>query len=64
MSNITRRQRESRAFALTISTGGLGLASVATFLLWVVGVTGFGLFFLLLIATAASLVALRSTMKR
>ncbi|MCW3041136.1 MAG: hypothetical protein JWM31_3041 [Solirubrobacterales bacterium] len=64
MSNITRRQRESRAFALTMTTGGLGLATVVTFVLTVIGVAGFGLFLLLLIATGASLVALRSTMKR
>lgn len=64
MSNLTRRDRESRAFALTVSTGGLGVASVLTFALWVVGVSGFGLFFLLLLATAASLVGLRKTMGR
>lgn len=64
MSNLTRRDRESRAFALTISTGGLGLASAVTFVLAIVGIGGFGLFFLLLIATVASLMALRSTMKR
>lgn len=64
MSNITRRQRESRAFALTIATGGFGLASVVTFVLMVVGVAGFGIFLLLLIATAISLFALRSTMGR
>lgn len=64
MSNITRRQRESRAFALTMSTGGFGLASVVTFALLIFGVGSFGLFFLLLVATAVSLVALRGTMKR
>lgn len=64
MSNITRRQRESRAFALTMTTGGLGLATVVTFLLSIVGVAGFGIFILLLILTGVSLVALRGTMKR
>jgi hypothetical protein len=64
MSNITRRQRESRAFALTVSTGGFGHATVVTFALLIFGVGSFGLFFLLLLATVVSLVALRSTMKR
>lgn len=64
MSNITRRQRESRAFALTMSTGGLGLATGVTFLLMVFGAAGFGLFLLLLIATAVSFLALKGTMKR
>ena len=64
MSNITRRQRESRAFALTVKTGGFGLASVVTFLLSIVGVVNFGLFVILLIATGLSLFGLKSTMKR
>ena len=64
MSNLTRRDRESRAFALTMTTGGLGLATVVTFVLSVAGVAGFGLFVLLLVATVVSLVALRSTMRR
>jgi hypothetical protein len=64
MSNLTRRERESRAFALTMSTGGLGLASVVTFALLIFGVGSFGIFLLLLIATIVSLVALRSTMSR
>ncbi len=64
MSNLTRRDRESRAFALTMTSGGLGLASVVTFVLSIVGAASFGLFLLLLITTAASVFALRSTMKR
>lgn len=64
MSNLTRRDRESRAFALTVATGGFSLAAVVTFLTMVVGATGFGLFFLMLILAGGSLVALRSTMKR
>jgi hypothetical protein len=64
MSNLTRRDRESRAFALTMTSSGLGVASVVTFVLTVAGVASFGFFLLLLIATAVSVVALRSTMKR
>ncbi len=62
MSNLTRRDRESRAFALTMSTGGFGLASVVSFALLIFGVGGFGIFFLLVLATVASLVGLRKTM--
>ncbi|MCW3013309.1 MAG: hypothetical protein JWO02_401 [Solirubrobacterales bacterium] len=64
MSNLTRRDRESRAFALTMTTGGLGLASVVTFALLIFGVGSFGIFLLLLIGTIVSLMALRTTMKR
>jgi hypothetical protein len=64
MSNLTRRDRESRAFALTLTTGGLGLASVVTFALLIFGVGSFGTFLLLLIGTIVSLMALRTTMKR
>jgi hypothetical protein len=64
MSNLTRRDRESRAFALTMTSGGLGLASVVTFVLAIAGVASFGLFVLLLIATGVAITALRSTMKR
>lgn len=64
MSNLTRRDKESRAFALTMTTGGLGLASVVTFVLSIVGVASFGFFVLLLILTGVSLMALRSTMGR
>jgi hypothetical protein len=64
MSNLSRRDRESRAFALTMTSGGLGLATVVTFVLAVAGVASFGLFVLLLIATGVAITALRSTMKR
>lgn len=64
MSNLTRRQQESRAFTFTMATGGLGLASVVSFVLAIFGAVSFGLFVLLLIATAVALAALRSTMKR
>ncbi len=64
MSNLSRRDRESRAFALTMTSGGLGLATVVTFVLTIVGVASFGFFLLLLIATGVAVAALRSTMKR
>ncbi len=64
MSNLSRRDRESRAFALTMTTGGLGIATVVTFVLTIAGVASFGFFLLLLIATGVAVAALRSTMKR
>jgi hypothetical protein len=64
MSNLSRRDRESRAFALTMASGGLGIATVVTFVLTIVGVASFGFFLLLLIATGVAVAALRSTMKR
>ena len=64
MSNLTRRERESRAYALTLSTGGFGVASVALLVLSIVGVGSFGLFLLAAILTAGSFVMLRRTLHR
>jgi len=62
VSNLTRRQRESRAFTLTLATGGGGVATAVTFITWVVGATGFGLFFILAVITALCFFALRRTL--
>jgi zinc transporter ZupT len=40
---LSRRERERRAYQLTIATGGLGLVAVVGFVLAVVGVTSFSL---------------------
>ena len=63
-SQLTRRDRESRAFALTLATGGGGVATVATFVLAVLGAAGWGLFFILLVATVVLLSLLRRTLGR
>jgi hypothetical protein len=63
MSNITRSQRESRAYGLILTTGGFGVASVVLFVLAVIGVASFGLFFLCLVVTVVALVAARRTLK-
>jgi type IV secretory pathway TrbD component len=63
MSNLTRSQRESRAYALILTTGGLGVASVVVFVLAVLGAASFGLFVLLIVATAIALYAARRTLK-
>ncbi len=63
MSNITRSQRESRAYALILTTGGFGVASVVLFVLAVIGLASFGLFFLCLVVTVVALIAARRTLK-
>jgi len=64
MSNITRRERESRAFALTLAAGGFSIAAVVLFVTALVGATGFGLFLLALLAAAGSVAALRKTLHK
>lgn len=59
VSNLTRSQREKRAYQLTIASGGGGLATVVVFLLMIVGHAGFGLFLLLALFTAACVYGLR-----
>jgi hypothetical protein len=50
----SRRERESRAYRLTLATGGGAVATVAAALLWIFGVTGFGLVLLLAVLTAVA----------
>ena len=52
-SRPSRRQREARAYRLTLATGGFGVATLAVLVLTIVGVTSFGLFLLLAVITAA-----------
>lgn len=62
MSNITRSQRESRAFALTMATGGFGVATVVLVVLSIVGVAGFGLAVLCALIAAGCWFGLRRTL--
>jgi len=64
MANITRRERESRAYKLTLASGGFSVAAVVLFVTAIVGATSFGLFLLALVAAGASTVALKATLKR
>lgn len=64
MSNLTRSQRESRAFSLTVATGGGAIATAVTFITWVVGATGFGLFFVLALVTGLCYLGLRRSLGR
>lgn len=64
MANLTRRQRESRAYQLTLATGGGALATVVLGVLWVVGVVGFGIVALVAILTVVCAVLLRRVFGR
>lgn len=61
-SNLTRRERERRAYRLSYATGGGALATVVTLLLSIFGVTGFGLVVLFAVITAACGFALKRTL--
>lgn len=64
MANITRRERESRAYKLTLASGGLSVAAVVTFITGVLGATSMGLFVLVTLAASGSLYALRKTLEK
>jgi hypothetical protein len=49
---LTRRQRESRAFALIVGTGGFSVIAVGAVLLAVLGVVGWGWAILFIVAAA------------
>jgi hypothetical protein len=61
---VSRSQRESRAYTLVLATGGGAVASVVLLVLWVAGVTGFGLFFLVAALTAVAYFLMRRTLGR
>ena len=63
-SNLSRRQRERRAYRLTLATGAAGLAAVVTLVLSLVGVMSFGIFLLLAVVTAALAFVLKGTLGR
>jgi hypothetical protein len=62
--HMTRRQRERRAYQLTLASGATGLAGVVGLVLAVVGVIGAGIPILLLIVAAVLFVMLRRTLGR
>jgi amino acid transporter len=63
-TRLTRRERERRAYALTLASGGTGLATVVTLITALVGVTSVGLFFALMIVTVVLIALLRRTLRR
>jgi hypothetical protein len=61
-SGLSRKQREQRAYTLTLATGGLAVLTIALVVLAVVGVTGFGLAIVAAMLTAGSGFLLRRTL--
>lgn len=58
----SRRQRVDKAYRLTLTTGGLGLATTATFVLALVTAFSWGWVILLAVLTAVSGMLLRNTL--
>ncbi len=61
MANLTRRDREKRAYTLTLVGGGAGLATVVFFVLAIVGIVGFGPAILAAIVAIAAAFGFRRT---
>ena len=61
-SRLTRRQRESRAYRLTLATGGLSIVAVVGIVLAAVGVIGFGLPILAAVLAVICFVLLRRSL--
>jgi hypothetical protein len=61
MANLTRRQRESRAYSLALVGGGAGIAAVVFLVLAVVGIMGIGPAFLAALIAAGAGFAFRRT---
>ena len=60
---MTRKQREQRAYQLTMATGGFGLATVVAAVVAIITPLGlFGLPLLFLVLTVISFALLRRTM--
>ncbi|MDP9136027.1 MAG: hypothetical protein M3N56_14505 [Actinomycetota bacterium] len=54
MANLTRRNREKRAYSLALVSGGAGIATVVFLVLAIVGVMGLGPTILAAIVAAAA----------
>jgi hypothetical protein len=61
MANLTRSQKEKRAYTLTLVGAGAGIATVAFLILAIVGVMGLGPTILAAIVTAVAFFAFRRT---
>jgi hypothetical protein len=63
MSNITRTQRESRAFSLILASGGFGVAAVVLIVLSIVGIGSFGFGVIAAVIAVVLYLMLRRTLK-
>ena len=61
MANLTRSQKEKRAYTLTLVGAGAGIATVAFLVLAIVGVRGLGPAILAAIVSAVAIFAFRRT---
>ena len=61
-SRTPRRQREQRAYQLTLATGGLAVVAVVGFVLALIGIVGYGLPILAAILAVVSGLLLRRTL--
>jgi small-conductance mechanosensitive channel len=64
MGQLSRRQREKRAYTLTLVSGSAAVATVVFLVLWVIGVMGFGPVFLAALIAAGAAFLLRGTVRR
>lgn len=63
MGGLSRRQREKRAYSLTLVSGGAAVATVVFLLLWVIGVMSFGPVLLAALIAVGAGFLLRGTMR-
>jgi hypothetical protein len=64
MGGLSRREREKRAYSLTLLSGGAALAAVVFLVLAVIGVMGIGPAFLAALIAAGAAFMLRGTLRR
>lgn len=63
MANLTRRQKESRAYTLAVVGGGAGVAAAVLLVLAVVGVVGIGPAFLAALVAGLAAFGFRRTVR-
>ena len=63
MGRLSRRQREGRAYTLTLVSGGAALAAVVFLVLAVIGVMGIGPAFLAALIAAGAAFMRRGTLR-
>ncbi|MDQ4049599.1 MAG: hypothetical protein M3131_09510 [Actinomycetota bacterium] len=64
MGGLSRREREKRAYSLTLVGGGAAVATVVLFVLAVVGLMSFGPALLAALIAAGAAFLLRGTLRR
>ena len=64
MGGLSRRQREKRAYSLTLVSGGAALAAVVFLVLAVIGVMSIGPALLAALIAAGAVFLLRGTLRR